>query len=165
MVEKERDLGVVVSAGDTLCWEEHMRGMIGTAKQMTSWFIRNEVSRKPEVLIPFYKAFVSPHLQYAVQVWAPTAGHGNLGVIMDIEDCQRQFIRIIEGMGLLPYRQRLQRLRLTTSLERRNRGDLIETFKIINGFVSYSQTKTCNLKVISHHPQRMIFFNNRVIKY
>ena len=36
-------------------------------------------------------------------------------------------------MGLLSY-QRLQRLRLTTLLERRMRGDLIETFQIINGF-------------------------------
>ena len=127
VVEKERDLGVVVSAGDTLCWEEQMRGMIGKAKQMTSWIIRNVVSRKPEVLIPFYKAFVRPHLEYAVQVWAPTARHGNWGIIMEIEDCQRQFTWIIEGMGLLPYRQRLQRLRLTTLLERRMRGDLIET--------------------------------------
>ena len=29
VVEKERDLGVVVSAGDTLFWEEQIRGMIG----------------------------------------------------------------------------------------------------------------------------------------
>ena len=29
VVDKERDLGVVVSAGDTLCWEEQIRGMIG----------------------------------------------------------------------------------------------------------------------------------------
>ena len=137
VVEKERDLGVVVSAGDTLCWEEQIRGMIGKAKQMTFWIIRNVVSRKPEVLIPFYKAFVRPHLKYAVQVWAPTARHGNWGIIMEIEDCQRQFTRIIEGMGLLSYRLRLQRLRLTTLLERRMRGDLIETFKIINGFVNY----------------------------
>ena len=54
---------------------------------------------------------------------------------MEIEDCQRQFTSIIEGMGLLPYRQRLQRLRLTTLLELRMRGDLIRTF--INGFVNY----------------------------
>ena len=71
------------------------------AKQMTSWIIRNVVSRKQEVLIPFYKAFVGPHLEYAVQVWAPTARHGNWGIIMAIEDYQRQFTRIIEGMGLL----------------------------------------------------------------
>ena len=40
-------------------------------------------------------------------------------------------------MGLLLYRQRLQRLRLTTLLGCRIRRDLIETFKIINGFVNY----------------------------
>ena len=39
VLEKERDLGVVVSAGDTLCWEEQLRRMIGKAKQMTSWII------------------------------------------------------------------------------------------------------------------------------
>ena len=49
---------------------------------------------------------------------------------MEIEDCQRQFTGIIEGMGdLLPYRQRIQRLRLTTFLERKMSGDLFETFK------------------------------------
>ena len=85
--------------------------MFGKAKQMTSWIIRNVVSWKPEVLIPF---FVRPHLEYAVQLWAPTARHGNWGIIMEIEDCQRQFTKIIEGMGLLSYRLRLQRLRLTT---------------------------------------------------
>ena len=104
VVEKERDLGVVVSAGDTLCWEEQIRGMIGKSKQMTSWIIRNVLSRKREVLIPFYKAFVRPHLEYAVQVWAPTARHGDWGIIMEIEDYQRQFTRIIEGMALLSYR-------------------------------------------------------------
>ena len=77
------------------------------------------------MLIPFYEAFVRTPLEYAVHVWAPTARHGNWGIIMEIEDCQRQFTKIIEGMGLLPYRQRLQRLRLTTLLEYRIRGDLI----------------------------------------
>ena len=63
MVEKERDLGVVVSAGDILCWAEQVRAIIRKVKQMTSWIITNVVSRKPEVLIPFYKAFVRPHLK------------------------------------------------------------------------------------------------------
>ena len=70
-------------------------------------------------------------------MWAPTGRHRNWGIIIEIEDCQRQFTRIIEGIGLLPSRQRLQRLRLTILLERRMRGDLIESFKRINGFVNY----------------------------
>ena len=97
---------------------------------MTSWIIRNVVSRKPEVLIRSAGGIRSASV-------APTTRHGNWGIIMAIEDCQRQFTRMLEGMGLLPYHQRLQHLRLTTLLERRMRGDLIETFKIINGFVNY----------------------------
>ena len=52
------------------------------------------------------------------------------------------------------------------------RGDVIETFKIINGFVNYGHNmfgtttayRTRNLNVTSHHPLRSVF-NNRVIKY
>ena len=94
---------------------------------------------------------------------------------MEIEDCQRQFTRIIDGMSPLSYHLRLQRLRLTTFLELRMRGDLIETFKIINCFVNYGHnmygTNTAyrarNLNVTSHHPLRSTHdsFNSRVIKY
>ena len=55
------------------------------------------------------------------------------------------------------------------------RGDLIETFKIINGFVNYGHNmfgmntayRTRNLNVTSHHRLRSAhdFFNNRIIKY
>ena len=78
-------------------------------------------------------------------------------------------------MSLLSYRLRLWRLRLTTLLERRMRGDLMETFKIVNGFVNYGHNMfgtntaypTPNLNVTSDHPLRSAhdFFNNRVIKY
>ena len=34
VVEKERDLGVVVSAGDTLCWEENIREIIRKANHV-----------------------------------------------------------------------------------------------------------------------------------
>lgn len=84
---------------------------------------------------------------------------------MEIEDCQRQFTGIIEGMGdLLPYRQRIQRLSLTF-LERKMSGDLFETFKIMNGLVNYGQNmfrknsayQTSNLPVIPRH-ERMNSF-------
>ena len=65
-------------------------------------------------------------------------------------------------MSLLSYHRRLQRLRLTTFLELRMRGDLIEDFKIINCFVNYGHNmygtntayRTRNLNVTSHHPLR-----------
>ena len=33
--ESERDLGIIVSAAESLCWEEQIRMMIGKARQMT----------------------------------------------------------------------------------------------------------------------------------
>ena len=55
------------------------------------------------------------------------------------------------------------------------RGDVIETFKIINGFVNCGHNmfgttttyRTRNLNVTSHHPLRSAHdvLNNRVIKY
>ena len=40
---------------------------------------------------------------------------------------------MIEGVGLLPYSERLQVLELTTLAERRSRGDLIEVYKASHG--------------------------------
>ncbi|KAL5256813.1 hypothetical protein ACHWQZ_G011915 [Mnemiopsis leidyi] len=46
---------------------------------------------------------------------------------------------MIEGVGLLPYSERLQVLQLTTLAERRSRGDLIEVWKASQGFYSYTE--------------------------
>ena len=44
---------------------------------------------------------------------------------------------------MLPYSQRLDILKLTTLTERRLSGDLIETFKMINGLVAYGKDIFC----------------------
>ena len=44
-----------------------------------------------------------------------------------------------DGIGMLPYGKRLEIMNLTTLGERRLRGDLIETFKIINNIVDYGK--------------------------
>ena len=98
------------------------------------------------------------------------------GMVMDIENSQRQFTRLISGIGTLSYRQRLQNLNnLTTLLERRMRGDLIETFKIVNGLVNYGHNMfhqntaygTRNLRVTSHFSTKAAHdsLSNRVIRY
>ena len=45
---------------------------------------------------------------------------------------------MIDGLGLLPYSNKLQILNLTTLIECRSRGDLIEVFKAQNGFSDIS---------------------------
>jgi hypothetical protein len=99
--------------------------------------------------------------------------HGNWGTILAIENVQRQLTRSIDGVGLLTYKARLEKLGLTTLLERRTRGDLIETFRILTGIADYGSS----LFKISHSGRNLVsrpgdqnshkhsFFSRRVIFY
>ena len=60
--------------------------------------------------------------------------HGNWSLILRLEGVQRRFTRMIDEVGLLPYSARLDLLELTTLVERRARGDLIEVYKAKHGF-------------------------------
>ena len=121
-------------------------------------------------MLKAYKSIVRPHLEYCCQAWSPNARHGNWGIIMEIESVQRTFTRLIKGMDSLPYHERLRKLGLTTLLERRMRGDLIETFKILNRLNNYGENffnlsaRTNNL--VARPGRRNIdFFGERVIKF
>ena len=92
---------------------------------------------------------------------------------MAIENLQCKFTRLIDNIGLLPYIERLDKLSLTTLIERRARGDLIETFKIINGFADYGSNlfkiSRSGVNLLSkpgdQHKLRHSFFSRRVINY
>ena len=59
---------------------------------------------------------------------------------MSIEKVQRKFTRLVNDIGTFSYGARLKSLKLTTLAEHRMRGDLIETFKVVRGFVNYGQS-------------------------
>ena len=113
-----------------------MRNSIAKANRTIAWVTRSIISREPSVKLGLYKSLIKPHIEYCSQAWAPMARHGNWSLILELEGVQRSFTRMIDGIGLLTYRDRLDKLKLTTLLERRVRGDLIEMFKIQEGFVS-----------------------------
>ena len=98
------------------------------------------ILRDQNVIRDVYRSIVRPHLEYCTQLWSPTAKHGNWALIIELENVQRRFTRLINDLGTLTYSERLAALKLTTLAERRIRGDLIETFKILNGLVNYGQS-------------------------
>ena len=128
---QEKDLGVLTSG--TLLWNDQIESCISKANQMLCWITRNLISREKLLMLRVYKTLIRPHLEYCVQLWNPVAEHGNWSLILRIEGVQRRFTRMIEKVGLLPYSERLQTLKLTTLVERRSRGDLIEVFKASHG--------------------------------
>ena len=170
-VESEKDLGVLVSKN--LEWTDHITSCISKANSMIAWVTRSIISRESDEMLQIYKSMIRTHVEYCVQLWSPLPTHGNWGLILAIEDIQRKFTRLIDGIGLLPYRTRLQKLGLTTLLERRARGDLIETFKIINGISDYGKqffkpsrsgdkliSRPGDQRGFKHH-----FFPRRVLNY
>ena len=163
---EEKDLGVLFN--EKLTFHDHIYASISKAKSSLAWFSRNIISRDPYVMKTAYKTMVRHNLEYCCQAWAPRARHGNWKTILDIEAVQRTFTRLIDGMSDLSYKQRLQKLGMTTLLERRMRGDLIECFKILNGFNNYGKqffnfsSRTNNLVSRS---KNLDFFGERVRNY
>ena len=164
----EKDLGVIFN--EKLNFYDHIYASISKAKSSLAWLLRNTISRDPYAMKTAYKALVRHNLEYCCQVWSPKARHGNWQTILDIEAVQRTFTRVIDGMSCLNYENRLKSLGMTTLLERRMRGDLIETFKILNGFNNYGKEffnlseRTGNL-VSRQVKSSLDFLGQRVINY
>ena len=83
-----------------------------------------------EIMSQIYKVFVRPHLEYGVTAWSPW----NRKDIEALEEIQRRATRRISDIrGKYP--ERLDQLELTTLEERRIRGDAIEVFEYLKGFL------------------------------
>ena len=70
-----------------------------------------------------------PHLEYANSVWNP---YTNADVSV-LEKVQRKVTKMAVGLKNKDYSERLKALNLSTLSERRERGDAIQLFRIVNG--------------------------------
>ena len=172
VIESEKDLGVTVN--NTFKWDEQIKNSLANANKNIAWVSRNVICKSKEVMTIIYKSLIRPHLEYAVQCWSPAPRFGNWAIILDIEKVQRKFTRLINDVGTLTYGERLKSLNLTTLAERRMRGDLIETFKITQGFVNYGKNifnmSVSGLNILSKVNKstsvaRREFFSERVVSY
>ena len=128
---------------------------IAKANKTIAWVSRNIICKDKSVMLLIYKSLIRPHLEYAVQCWAPSPRFGNWGIILELEKVQRKFTRLINDIGTLTYGERLKSLTLTTLAERRMRGDLIEKHSCNLLFVLFIQAKTPNRAVengVFHYP-------------
>ena len=77
--------------------------------------------------IKLYKTYVRCHLEYAVQAWNPW-------LIQDIQNIEAVQKRAINSCSDLhgSYEEKLKAVGLTSLCERRVRGDMIQTFKILH---------------------------------
>ena len=104
--------------------------VVKTANQILGMIYRSFTYKSKDIILPLYKSLVRPHLEYGVQAWRPHL----IKDINLIEKVQKRATKMVDSCRHLPYNDRLLELRLTTLETRRLRGDLIEVFKIMNGF-------------------------------
>ena len=170
-VDHEKDLGVWISSD--LKPSLHCSKAVASAMRVLSMIRRTFVNISKELFVFLYKTYVRPHLEYCASIWSPSLGKD----IDALEKVQKRATKLVRGLRHLPYEQRLKSLDFYTLFRRRLRGDLIEVFKILNGYyeidptkfftlTGFSNTRGHNMKLFKSHTRlniRTNFFTQRII--
>ena len=154
--KEERDLGVLID--DKLGFDSHIRNIVKKANRMLGLIRISFSSLDKEIFMNLYPVMVRPLLEYCVQVWSPyKRKYINL-----LEGVQRRATKLVPELKNLEYKDRLQRLGLTTLEDRRVRGDMIETYKIITGKENKNAEKFFTMAPVRGDPQ--LTHNKKIYK-
>jgi len=146
--EVERDLGIMIS--QSLNMEHQVMNAVTKASTALSILRKTFKFWTPSTFRNLYTAFVRPHLEYAAPAWSPYRKKD----ILALERVQKRATKLVRQLKNLSYEERLAKLNLTTLEKRRNRGDLIQLFKM------YS-----NINIINWHKGPTIEGNSRPRRY
>ena len=123
--DSEKDLGVYLD--NSLTPSKHIAEAVKKANKMLGQLLRTISYRDRVHFLKLYKQHVRCHLEYAVQAWNPW-----LKKDTDLmESVQKRAVRCIKGLHG-SYEEKLIQLNLPSLVERRKRGDMIQTYKIIH---------------------------------
>ena len=110
----------------------HVSNIASKANKVLGMLVKNFTCRDVDLWKQLYISLVRPHLEFASSVWNPY----RQGDISILEKVQRRASKIPTRLKNLPYEERLKIWGITSLEERRTRGDLIQTYKTVNGLES-----------------------------
>ena len=85
--------------------------------------------RTNEISSDIYISMVRPLIEYCVQAWSP---YQQKDIIL-LEIVQRRATKLVSKLRNKEYEDRLKDLKLTKLEDRRIRGDMILTYRLLNG--------------------------------
>ena len=148
----ELDLGVIMTndfkfSAQCIAAERKAQKILGYVKRVF-------IHRNSHTVMTLYKTLVRPLLEYAAQFWSPTYRCD----VERLERVQARATKLIPEIRNMGYERRLAALDLFTLEQRRLRGQLIETFKIVRGFSSLDPNTvfTFNLNPTRNHGYKLV---------
>ena len=150
-VNEEKDLGVIISSSCTPSIQVSAAAMKGN--QVLGQLLRAISYRDRQTFIRLYQQYVRHHLEYCVQSWSPWLQQD----IDLLENVQRRAVRSVSGLTG-SYEEKLKELKMYSLQDRRTRGDMIETYKIVHNIEDIDSSKFFTISSDSHtHATRQAF--------
>ena len=165
----EKDLGVMVD--HELKFSKHIEIQVNKANKILGLIRRSYQYLDTHMIRLLFIALIRPHLEFANSVWSPLYQKDK-----DlIEGVLRRATKLIPGLKKYTYEVRLAKLQIPSMQYRRNRGDMVETYKYMHGIYKTqnlfeiegnSVTRGHQYKITKQRcfsSQRQQFFRNRVV--
>ena len=127
-VSQTKDLGVWLT--DSLTPTLQCQKAANKAMQVMGMIRRSFKYLTKESFLLLYKSLIRPHLEYCIPAWSPYLAK-NIDLL---EKIQHRATKLVSDISSHPYTDCLRYLGLYSLFCQRQRGDLIEAFKIINNY-------------------------------
>lgn len=122
-----KDLGIYFS--DDCAFNEHIDIIIAKNKKLCGWSLRSFDARDKDTMLTLLKFLILPTIEYCCPLWSPTDQPN----IQKLERIQRSFTKKIDNFFKVPYRNRLEFLKIYSLERRRERYIIIYTWKALFG--------------------------------
>ena len=125
-VHEEKDLGVIIQ--DSLKPEKHIGKIFGETYRMLRNIRAAFHHMSGEMMKKILTTMIRPKLEYAAVIWSPHLKKD----INKVERIQRTATKMVPELEVLEYEERLREMGLPTLKQRRERGDMITIYKLLN---------------------------------